>query len=327
MRGCPVCRAVPDTHRACARVTQTRHRGTAGLCLEMGNESQACSRRMKSLGKKFLNERRLGWEVCPLNLPRPLLIFEVFLSCLPLPVCTGMPPRDTVGTAALPCRLEAVLRQSITNSGQCCTQTPVPIPQPHVSSLSPFLSTSCQHCARCSPLQLQPSAQGARERFRAQCTCRDIAWLGSVRVYTATPSPRPSGATAAPSSAPSPCPSRRVGTKHPAPASKYHAVTTVIWYCAGAGALPALLPRLPTSCSTQAATRAPWPASCPEILSPAGTREPEAPGRGRLAAPARRERAGGSLITARGERRDCMEHPPPARAPPLPAPISHPILK
>lgn len=189
VRGCPVCRAVPDTHRACARVTQTRHRGTAGLCLEMGNESQAYSRRMESLGEKFLTERRLGWEVCPLNLPRPLLLFEVFLSCLPLPVCTGMPPRDTVGTAALSGRLEAILRQSITNSGQCCTQTPMPIPQPHVSSLSPFLSTSCQHCARCSPLQLQPSAQGARERFRAQCTCRDIAWLGSVRVYTEAPIP------------------------------------------------------------------------------------------------------------------------------------------
>lgn len=151
----------------------------------------------------------------------------------------------------------------------------------------------------------------------------------------ATPLPRASGATAAPSSALSPCPSRRVGTEDPASASKYHAVTTVICYCAGVGALPALLPRLPTSCNTQTATGAPWPASCPEILSPPGgtaALQPPAPGslspgERPAGSPSPVGATGGSLITARGERRDCMEHPPPARAPPLPAPISHPILK
>lgn len=180
-----------DTHRACACVTRTRHRSASGLCLGMGSESQACSSRMESLGEKFLMERRLGWEVCPLNLPWPLLLFEVFLSCLPLPVCTGMPPRDTVGPAALPCRLEATLKQSITNSGQCCRQTPLPIPEPHISSLSPSLSTSCQRSAHCRPVQLQPSPQGAREGIRAECMCRDTVWLGAVRVYTDMPIPQP----------------------------------------------------------------------------------------------------------------------------------------
>lgn len=180
-----------DTHPACARVARTRHQSTSGLGLEMGSESQACSSRMESLGEKFLTERGLGWEACPLNLPWPLLLFEVFLSCLPLPVCTGMPPRDTVSTAALPRRLEAILKQSITNSGQCCRQTPLPVPQPHISSLSPSLSTSCRHSARCHPIQLQPSPQGAREGSRAECMCRDLAWLGAARVYTDMPIPQP----------------------------------------------------------------------------------------------------------------------------------------
>lgn len=180
-----------DTHHACACVTWTHHQSTSGPSLEMGSESHACSSRTESLGEKFLMERGLGWEVCPLNLPWPFLLFEVFLSSLPLPVCTGMPPRDTVGTTALPRRLEAVLRQSITNSGQCCRQAPLPIPQPHVSSLSPSLSTSCQHSAHCSPIQLQPSPQGAREGIRAGCMCRGIVWLGAAHVYTDVHIPQP----------------------------------------------------------------------------------------------------------------------------------------
>lgn len=128
------------------------------------------------------------------------------------------------------------------------------------------------------------------------------------------------GATAAPRSAPSPCTSRRVGVTEAAPASKYHAVTTVISYCADARVLPALLlPRPPTGCDSQASDpglpnqlpaalpagpRNPQPPAGTAVLHPPALGEREAPGRGWLAAPARREQEGGSLITARGERGD-----------------------
>lgn len=184
------------------------------------------------------------------------------------------------------CRLEAILRQSITNSDRCCRQTPLPIPQPRVSSLDPshVLLTQCSLQPYSAPDPSTPRCQGEDKGsvyVQGHCVAGSCPCLHRNVYPPATPSPRPSGATAAPSSAPSPCPRRRLGTKHPAPASKYHAVTAVIWYCAGVGALPAWLPRLPTSCSTQAATGAPWPASCPEILSPPGgttALQPAAPG-------------------------------------------------
>lgn len=103
-----------DTHRACAGVMWSHHWRTSGLCLETGCESQACSSRMGSLGGKFLMERGMDWEVCPLNIHGHCcfsgLSFRLFLAdpaVLLLPICVEMPPGDTTGTAALPCRLES----------------------------------------------------------------------------------------------------------------------------------------------------------------------------------------------------------------------------
>lgn len=173
-----------------------------------------------------------------------------------------------MGTTALLCWLEGFLRQSITSSGQCCSRTPLHTLQTCLLPLSTSLLTSCQHSPCNSPVQLQPSLQGAGEVLvqgtgadSCVCVCRDIVELGDAHVSMgmcvtpATASAHSLGATAAPSSAPSPCTRRWVGVTEPASASKYHTVTTAISYCAGAGTLPVLLRRSPASCDTQAVTQ------------------------------------------------------------------------
>lgn len=136
------------------------------------------------------------------------------------------------------------------------------------------------------------------------------------------------------SSAPSLGTSRWVGVAEPAPASKYHAVTTVISYCADAGALPALLPRPLAGCNTRADSDPELPSQLPAPL-PAGPQNSQPPGRttalhtpalGEHEAPERgwgwqhqpsgSKEGGGSLITVFGERCDYTEHPPPSHAPP-----------
>lgn len=102
-----------DTHCACAGVIWSHHQSASGLSSETGCESQACSSGMGSLGGKFLMERELGWEVCPVNIRGHCCfsgfsfhLFSADPAVLPLPICAGMSPGDTTGTAALPCRLE-----------------------------------------------------------------------------------------------------------------------------------------------------------------------------------------------------------------------------
>jgi len=205
---------------------------------------------------------------------------------------------------------------------------------PCVSPLSPPLPTLTrsllQPCpapgitARCR------GAVGGGDWGRAPA-CGDVAGLGDAHVLTGVHVPRP--------------------RQHPVPrgpqphrpqhqalaqaggmalqslplASEYHAVTTVISYCAGAGALPALLPglqhpgsdpglpgRLPAP--LLAGPRNPQPPAKTAALRPpasgtVGPRERPAGSTGPAGA------SGSSLITACRERGDSVEHPPPAHTP------------
>lgn len=175
-----------DTHRACA----TRaHRGSAW---KRGRRVSLAPARWSLWVRNFL--RREGRAGSPLSLPRPLLLFEVFLSSLPLPVCTAMPPRGTVGTAALPCRLEAVPRQSITNSGRCCRPCLSHSPAFHLSAhpcprlanpaLSAALFSSSHHP------KVPGRGSGLSVRAGTLCGCELAVFTGTFlsRSHAVTPS-------------------------------------------------------------------------------------------------------------------------------------------